>query len=116
MYSLFVSDLHGRRKHYEILFERISEDKPDAVFFGGDLLPNNSHINVKEFIEKFLFLMIKDIKKNLGDNTLLFMILGNDDPRIYEALFRRLEEKTGIVEYISSKVIRYKGFYIAGYS
>ncbi len=39
MTSFFVSDLHGQISRYESLFTRIREEKPAAVFLGGDLFP-----------------------------------------------------------------------------
>ena len=31
----FASDLHGKIERYKMLFERIQEEKPHAVFLGG---------------------------------------------------------------------------------
>ncbi|RKZ10960.1 hypothetical protein DRQ32_06615, partial [bacterium] len=39
MLCFFVSDLHGRSNRYEALWKAISDDRPDAVFLGGDLMP-----------------------------------------------------------------------------
>ena len=36
---MFVSDLHGQIKRYNKLFDIVSSERPDAVFFGGDLFP-----------------------------------------------------------------------------
>ncbi len=39
MRCFFVSDLHGGIDRYRKLFALVSEERPNAVFLGGDLLP-----------------------------------------------------------------------------
>ena len=39
MHCIFVSDLHGHLQKYKNLFKYLEKENPDAVFFGGDLLP-----------------------------------------------------------------------------
>ncbi len=44
--SFFVSDIHGNKNRYKILFERIIEEKPKVVFFGGDLYPSYKEMKI----------------------------------------------------------------------
>ena len=113
---LFVSDLHGQKKHYDMLLKTIEKEKPDGVFIGGDILPTGSIINVD--IEKFLkdsfFLKIKKLK-TIGIKTRFFTILGNDDPRIYEDFLIKAEEQ-GIIEYVHNKTVEFGDLFVTGYS
>ena len=40
-HCFFVSDIHGSRDRYTTLFAAIEDEKPRAVFLGGDLLPHH---------------------------------------------------------------------------
>lgn len=115
--AFFVSDLHGRIGRYESLFAEIREKKPGIVFFGGDLL----HIGfakpgIEDFVRDYLMTEFQGLKNHLQDKyPKVFLILGNDDPRILEDEF--LEgEKMGLWEYIHNKKVDWKGFSIYGYA
>ena len=60
----FISDLHGKKERYEKLFYKILSEKPDIIFFGGDLLPNpfSSEWKGKDFLEDFLIIELLKIK------------------------------------------------------
>jgi len=109
---IFVSDIHGKKDHFKKLFEIIKKEMPDAVFFGGDILPNQFGIegSVEDFIDNVI---INNIKKM--PNTKFFIILGNDDPRIYEKQFIKADEK-GLLNYVNEKTIEFDGFFVTGYS
>lgn len=117
MDSIFVSDLHGRLEKYHSLFRLIQQEPPDAVFFGGDLLP--LHVpqdhTMGLFIETTIFSPLKAIQKMTGKKTRFFVILGNDDPRIYEQLFVNADIK-GIITYVHEKTVPWKQQFVAGYS
>ena len=117
MECIFISDLHGKIKRINTLFKIIKEEKPEAVFIGGDILPNE--FSIKESIEDFLnekfFLKIKKIKQSIGNNIRFFVILGNDDPRIYEQLFIKAD-KENIIYYINEKTVGFDKFFVTGYS
>jgi len=89
---VFASDLHGRLDRYEKLFDVIEAEHPDAVFLGGDLLPNapsfrpsSSHVS-DDFVNGFLVTKLGALRDRLGSvYPEVFVILGNDDPRIEEA-------------------------------
>ena len=48
----FVSDLHGQLNRYQVLFSKILEEKPAAVFLGGDLLPSFGNMREGNFLLK----------------------------------------------------------------
>jgi len=108
---MFVSDLHGNTKKIEKLIHTIKKEKPDIAFFGGDLLPNSYGKNIEKYVEKNIFLEIKKLK----DITKIFLILGNDDPRIFEELFIQAD-KDKTINYAHDKTIKVKDLFVTGYS
>jgi len=116
MDCLFVSDLHGNMKKYNRLYEFIQKQSPDAVFFGGDLLPITPEPaeTMKEFIQKNLFSPLETIKNQKTDIK-FFLILGNDDPRRYESLFEEANDKK-IIHYVNQKTTRFSSLFVTGYS
>lgn len=117
MKCLFVSDIHGKTKHYKKLFDIIKKESPDGVFFGGDLLPNPFRIekNIKDFIQKEFIDKIKWIKKEIEKEILFFIILGNDDPRIFEKRFLDADKKK-LIKYINNKTVNFDDSFVSGYS
>jgi len=117
MYCLFVSDLHGDTKRYKKLFEIVRKETPDAVFLGGDLLPNNPGliIDTGRFISKSILTQIKRYHKENKNKTRFFVILGNDDPRVYESYFEKADKK-GLLSYIHYKTISFNDLYVTGYA
>ena len=112
MNCIFVSDIHGKKEHFEKIFKIVAEEKPDAVFLGGDILPNQFSIegSVEEFIESVIFKPIKKI-----DCASFFVILGNDDPRIYEKQFIEADEQN-ILNYVNEKTVKFDDLFVTGYS
>jgi len=108
---IFVSDLHGNTKKIQKLFEMIKKEKPDSAFIGGDILPNYLTKNIEEFVETKLLSEIRKIK----NKTTIFLILGNDDPRIFEDLFIKADEEK-IINYMHNKTVRFNDFFVTGYS
>jgi Icc-related predicted phosphoesterase len=89
---LFASDLHGSVDRYHKLFQAIEAERPDAVFLGGDLLPaglaerRSWSPTTGDFVNDFLARQLRSLRAGLGDAyPRVFLILGNDDPRIEEA-------------------------------
>jgi len=118
----FVSDLHGDTGRYKKLFKKIETEKPDAVFFGGDLLPSglyafSSSENVpKDFFREIIkngFIKLKKKLKNKYPNV--FMILGNDDSKADEDLFIAAEND-GLWNYVHNKKVPFGNFFVYGYS
>ena len=117
MKCFFTSDLHGDIKKYNILFSHIKHEQPDAVFLGGDLLP--IHMKGQAFIESFIKQQIlkplSHLEKDFDVATRFFLIMGNDDPYIYEQYFLEAESN-GILEYIHNKTIPFWNLYVTGYN
>lgn len=119
MLCYFVSDIHGSVERYDKLFARIRDEKPDVVFWGGDLLPHGYTTGVNgrhDFINDFLFPKFTEAKKDLGDEyPRMFIIFGNDDGRHAEEFFKNVE-KDSYWEYIHFKKTKLDKYDIYGYS
>jgi Icc-related predicted phosphoesterase len=88
----FASDLHGKVDRYESLFECIDRERPGAVFLGGDLLPHYMDqswaldFDHQDFVQDIIVAGFRRLKASLGpEYPQVFLILGNDDPRLEEA-------------------------------
>jgi Icc-related predicted phosphoesterase len=114
---VFISDLHGNIKRFKKLFKTIENEKPDGVFIGGDILPNSFSVNgeIKDFLDKEFFNPIKKIRKITDKNIRFFVIMGNDDPRVFEKLFMNADKKK-IIDYIHLKTVEFNSFFVTGYS
>jgi Icc-related predicted phosphoesterase len=114
---VFVSDIHGNIDRYEKFFCYIKKQIPECVLIGGDLLPlyPTNDESMKDFIERRIIKGIRNLKKQIKSDIRFFIILGNDDPRVYEKYFIDADKK-GILDYIHFKTIEYNSFYIKGYS
>ncbi len=122
MDCIFVSDIHGLSERYFKLFKLIENEKPDAVFMGGDILPSGMFMNYEthdidgDFIDDFLLVSFAELKAKLGDNyPRVFIILGNDDGRNREVDFISGSE-AGIWEYIHFKKAELGKYTVYGYS
>jgi Icc-related predicted phosphoesterase len=115
--GIFVSDIHGAIPKYRCLFQIIRTERPDAVFLGGDLLPlrPTHYSTMEEFIEQTILSEMEEIYREYDKKIRFFLIMGNDDPRIFEQIFITAG-KTGCLEYIHQKTVRYKKTYVTGYS
>jgi uncharacterized protein len=118
----FVTDLHGIIERYEKLFRKINEEKPGALFIGGDILPSPfkaltavdfSH---KDFINGYLVRELKRLKQHMGDEyPRIFVILGNDDGRMEESSMLDAASR-GVWEYCHNRRIRWGDYWVYGYS
>lgn len=118
----FVSDLHGHIQRYRILFERILQEKPAAVFFGGDLLPSGvvphqvGKKPIQNFVLEFLIPELKVIKAAMGASyPRIFLILGNDDGKGPERYIFQ-GETLRLWEYIHNRQITWGSFSVFGYA
>lgn len=110
----FVSDLHGRTESYEKLFETILNEKPEALFLGGDLLPH--HFAGKNFVNDFLVPKLISLREELKSSyPKIFLILGNDDARSEEKYILAASE-SNIFQYIHFSSAELEGRKIFGYS
>jgi Icc-related predicted phosphoesterase len=123
---LFASDLHGRRGRYRKLFNAIEQERPGAVFLGGDILPSgfglaevpdaDSSEEGEAFVAGFLASGLSRLRELLGTTyPAIFAILGNDDPRWEEAAVRQVEAQ-GLWHYAHGRRIDWEGFSVFGYS
>lgn len=116
MKCLFVSDLHGSKKKYHKLFKTVEQESLDGLFIGGDILPQNirSKEKMKKYIDEFIFNPVKQIKSE-NNRLQVFLIMGNDDPRAFENIFKGAD-KEGIIHYVHNKSIKFRNLNVIGYS
>lgn len=116
MICFFVSDLHGQVNRYESLFSRIREEKPAAVFLGGDLFPPFG-AQGGDFLEDFLAKGFSRLKSDLDQEyPRVFLILGNDDSKNSEEGLIRWMEREKIWEYIHGRAVEFGPYSVYGYA
>jgi len=114
---LFVSDLHGSVEKYRRLFSAVKAARPRAVFIGGDILPHfGSRDTPQDFVRDHLLRELGRLRERLGaEYPRVFLILGNDDPRINEESI--LEgAAAGLLSYVHMKKDRFDSWSIYGYA
>jgi Icc-related predicted phosphoesterase len=118
----FVSDLHGQLERYRTLFRLIGEERPSAVFLGGDLLPSgltaleSLDFDHEDFVNGYLVRQFQRLREELGDAyPRVFVILGNDDSRSEEATIIAAAT-TGVWRYIHDRRIAFEGYDVYGYA
>lgn len=121
-FCLFVSDLHGKVNRYEKLFAYLEEEQATALFIGGDILPSSvlhsfrAGENKPDFVTDYLAPKFKALKDKLGKlYPRVFIIMGNDDPKIEEDTLINFGKK-GLWEYIHGKVVTLDSYQVMGYS
>jgi uncharacterized protein len=117
---LAVSDLHGNLKLYKTLFTVIESEKPEAVFIAGDITGGYFRTrlgeNLEDFILEFLQNNLMQLRERLADAYPdIFVILGNDDPGYLEDACRLLDKK-GLWHYAHNNCLKWKSYYVCGYS
>lgn len=120
--AFFVSDLHGHLDRYRKLFDIITRDTPDAVFFGGDLLPSglmqmsSSADVIEDFLREVLWHGCARLREELGPRyPRMFIILGNDDGRLPEADVLA-GEREGLWQYAHNRCIAWGDWFVFGYA
>jgi Icc-related predicted phosphoesterase len=118
----FASDLHGSTDRYQKLFQTIANERPEAVFLGGDILPSASFLfgsmnfEHADFIHDYLAKELNQMRKELEDEfPRIFLILGNDDGRFAEASVLEAAAR-GVWEYVHGRKILFKDYPVFGYS
>ncbi len=118
----FVSDLHGNPDRYKKLFKIITEEKPTGVFIGGDILPSglysftSEHELPEDFINDFIAINLVQLKEKLQENYPdIFLIMGNDDAKIYEPLLEAIDDQ-GLIHYVHNKKVEFGKFMVYGYA
>jgi len=119
---IFASDLHGREKRYRRLFQAIEQEKPAAVFLGGDLFPSGlaAMANVKrmydDFLQELMAAGFSRLRGTLGSRyPEVFLILGNDDGRFEESRVEEYEQK-GLWSYVHNKRVLWRDYAVYGYA
>lgn len=119
MISYFVSDLHGNIEKYKKLFVQIKTKFPQLVFIGGDLsnhLKRFTDTSIHNFYLDFLQSEFRKLKSDLGNKyPVIFLIMGNDDPKIEEDSLIDGEQE-GLWYYLNQKRLEISGYTIYGYS
>jgi Icc-related predicted phosphoesterase len=112
---VFVTDLHGKEDRYRKLFRIIETERPAAVFMGGDLFPHQAE-RTGMFGEDILVGGFNGLKETLGAAyPRVFLILGNDDPRVLEEkIFDG--DRAGLWHYLHNSERDLAGFPVIGYS
>jgi len=120
--ALYITDLHGSMDRYSKLFQAIRDEKPGAVFLGGDLLPScfraleGGRSGPDDFMRDFLGPALSEIRALMGeDYPDIFAILGNDDLRAEEAAMHAIEEQ-GLLSYIHGRKAPLGSWVVYGYS
>ena len=118
----FSSDLHGHKVRYQKLFQAITDERPDAVFLGGDILPSASlkfssqGFEPGDFITDYLVKRLRQLRKELKEEfPRIFIILGNDDGRFAEASILDAAAE-GVWEYVHDKKVFFNEYLVFGYS
>jgi uncharacterized protein len=116
---LFVSDLHGRLERYERLLRVIEEERPAAVFLGGDLLPMGALPlpgGADDFLVDWLAPCLERLRERLsGSYPRVLAIFGNDDPRSEEQSLAELERR-GLLEHAHGRRIALGPHPVYGYA
>ncbi len=105
----------------------MANEKPAALFLGGDLLPTGSRgssggggtrtaIDHSNFVTAFLAAEFSRLKESLGKfYPEVFLILGNDDARKEEAPILDAATK-GVWHYLHNRKVDWRDFLIFGYA
>ncbi|MCA9250843.1 MAG: metallophosphoesterase [Phycisphaerales bacterium] len=117
----FATDLHGCIDRYQKLFNAIEAERPNAVFLGGDLLPSAAsvlanHRDAGDFSTAFIELHLRRIREVLANSyPHVFLILGNDDPRVEEDAIADAANK-GVWDYMHGCRATFGPFEVFGYN
>ena len=116
----FATDLHGQIDRYDKLLTAIVKERPDAVFFGGDLLPRPSIFgtasNHADFVEDYFIPSFKKARQALGPAYPdIFLLLGNDDARCGEESFLAASTQR-LWHYVHLRKAGFGDFSIYGYA
>jgi Icc-related predicted phosphoesterase len=116
---LYATDIHGNTLVYEKLFEEAKKDSFKAIILGGDICPKSQRKDTnaaiqeqKDFLEKWLFPRIKELKQHL--HLEVFMLTGNDDFRAIVPVFEK-GEREGIIKFLNHNKYSIGDFFIVGY-
>ena len=119
--AFFTSDLHGRPGRYRALWDRTADERPAAIFLGGDLLPHgmdrawDAAGSGADFVPGFLAPGFRDLRRRLADSyPRVFLILGNDDPFVAEEDLAAGQAE-GLWDYVHGRRATWAGYDVYGY-
>lgn len=119
---VFVSDLHGDESRCVKLFDYLQTEKPGVLFIGGDILPSGFGVTqpIKgddtEFLAGYFLEELQKLRESLSSRCpQVFVILGNDDPAIFEEDVQ-LGVKRGLWQYVHNSRRRFHNHLVYGYS
>jgi Icc-related predicted phosphoesterase len=116
----FVSDLHGDHRKYRKLLEAVTDELPQMIFIGGDILPGGSFVSAldfthEDFLAEFLAPGLRDLRERIGGAyPQIFVILGNDDGRFAEQSILDMAVR-GHWHYVHNRRLRVRSFSVYGY-
>ena len=117
-HCFFVSDLHGSLDRYNKLFVAIDDERPRAVFLGGDLLPHRwaDGLSGGNFVDEVLVPGFGKLPEKLAaEAPRVFVILGNDDDRVSEQTFIEGED-AGLWSYVHERWGSLDSYPVVGYA
>ncbi len=118
----FVSDVHGDARRFRKLFQTIARERPKAVFIGGDIFlgspalarrrgPAARSLTLLDVLDQ-----LNKLRRVLRDAyPRIFLILGNDDPRIMEPEVEEAERR-GYWTYVHFKTAPFEDAIVYGYA
>ena len=122
MSCFFVTDIHGSIDRYRKLFQAMREEKPQALFLGGDLMPNLAYAREsldfghEDFLNDYLANQFRRLKEELGEEyPSVFVILGNDDG-MYPEWSVLAAAGENIWKYLHNRRLKVENYRFYGYS
>ncbi len=120
MKAIYVTDLHGRTKLFNLLMEYILKEKPEVLFIGGDIFPGGRGLmaalnyECEDFVNEFLVEWCNHLKTELTNQyPKIFLIMGNDDSAYDEFA---LQSHPHLWTYCHNQVVMCNEFTIIGYN
>ena len=120
--ALFITDLHGRKHLYSSLFSYLRSNPPDVLLIGGDLLPAfispsaPTQKGDEDFINGFMRKQFMELKAILGRKyPEILLIMGNDDPRVFESALIDAGRKK-LWTYIHDRKVKIGKYTFSGYN
>lgn len=110
---LFATDLHGRTTRYQSLAAKIRAVEPAVLFLGGDLFP---HRMEETFLQNYLVPEFAGLKNQMGERyPEVYLILGNDDPRIFVSAIQEAEAR-GLWRHVHNRKMPLGEYSLYGYA